>query len=364
MERYGAHIDLPFTQRKLQEFTTFVDDTTEWVKNTYGFAAGSNTAIVEYLQSQGYDFDKMTQGGKYALDKEVLSGIDHPLATAVLQRRQLQKLVSTYLSHFAGDLDADHLIHPNINVLGSRTSRMSMDNPNLQNLPRKSESNPAAEVVRSCVTTRYGDEGRMLMCDFDQVEMRLMAHMSGEPAMLAAFKGPIDFFVALARMIYNDDTIVKSDPRRQVTKNAGYATIYGAGVEKFAITAGIDFDQAQAVRHRWNALFPAVLRFQRQVQDVAVGRREAEGIPYVRCPVTRRRQVADAGKEYSLVNFLIQGAAAAVLKKKLIELDNAGLGEWMVVPVHDEIILDLPADRVDEAADTLRDVMNDDKMFT
>lgn len=363
MEAYGAHIDLPFAQRKLQEFTDYVDKVAAWVKSTFGISAGSNDAVISILTDAGFDFNKLTKGGKTALDKEVLERIDHPLAEQVLLRRQLQKLASTYLAHFVNDIDADHLIHPNINTLGARTSRMSMDNPNLQNLPRKNEANKAADTIRQSVTTRY-ENGRMLMCDFDQVEMRLMSHMAQEPAMISAFKGPDDFFVALARMIYNDESIVKSDPRRQVTKNAGYATIYGAGVEKFALTARISYEQGQAVRHRWNELFPAVLKFQRDVQNTALHRRETEGLPYVRCPVTRRRQVADAGKEYSLVNFLIQGAAASVLKKKLIELDDAGLGEFMVVPVHDEIILDLPADRVDDAADTLRDIMNDDKMFT
>lgn len=181
--------------------------------------------------------------------------------------------------------------------------------------------------------------------------------------MIAAFKGDTDFFVALARMIYGDETIEKKDPRRQVTKNAGYATIYGAGVAKFSATAGITEAQGRAVRERWDALFPRVLRFQREVQNVALARRNSEGIPYVRCPVTNRRQVADPGKEYALVNFLIQGAAAAVFKKKLIELDNAGLGPYMVVPVHDEIIVDVPDHMVADAADTLRSVMNDDTMF-
>ena len=121
--------------------------------------------------------------------------------------------------------------------------------------------------------------------------------------------------------------------------------------------------QAQRVRRRWDELFPGVVRFQQDVIRTATERRHTEGVPYVRCPVTRRRQIGDPGKEYALVNFLIQGAAAAVLKKKIIELDNAGLGDWMVVPVHDEIILDLPEDRAVDAAFTLQTVMNDDDMF-
>lgn len=363
MERRGAHIDVPFAQRKLDEFNAYVAAAGKWVKDTYGVAAGSNAAIVQILQGEGYEFTKATASGAVALDKEVLGGIDHPLASTVLARRQIQKLASTYLSHFVEEVDADDCIHPSINVLGARTSRMSMERPNLQNLPRKSEVNPAADTIRQCATTRYGERGTMMMCDFDQVEMRMLASFANEPLMIEAFKGDTDFFVALARMVYQDESIIKSDPRRQIVKNAGYATIYGAGVEKFSKTAGITYEQGQVVRGRWNTMFPGVVQFQNRVQSLAIERRQRTGTPFVTCPVTGRKQVADPGKEYALVNFLIQGAAAAVFKKKLIELDNAGLGEWMIVPVHDEIILDLPNEHAAAAADVLRRVMNDDTMF-
>lgn len=362
MERYGAHIDYEYAQEKLTAFNAYVEAAEVWCKTHYNVKPGSNAAIVKILQDEGYEFSKATASGAVALDKEVLSAIDHPLAQTVLQRRQLQKLASTYLGHFTTELDADHLIHPSINVLGARTSRMSMERPNLQNLPRKSDNNPAAETIRNCITSRK--DHTLLMCDFDQVEMRLLASMANETSMIDAFKGDTDFFVALARMVYGDDTIEKKDKRRQIVKNAGYATIYGAGIAKFSQTAGIPFEQGQEVRARWDTLFPRVLGFQREVQSIATARRHSEGVPYVRCPITRRRQVADPGKEYALVNFLIQGAAAAVLKKKLLELDAAGLGEWMVVPVHDEIILDVPTEHVAEAAATLRTIMNDDTMFT
>lgn len=361
MERYGAHIDVPFARTKLAAFEDYVKGAEEWCFENYGVRPGSNAAIVRVLQEAGFTFDRTTAGGAVALDKEVLEGIDHPLAQTVLTRRRLQKLASTYLRHFVDEVDIDDCIHPSINVLGARTSRMSMQEPNLQNLPRKNTVNPAADVVRSCVSARPGNT--MMMCDFDQVEMRMLASMAGEESMIEAFRGDTDFFVALARMVYDDETIIKSDARRQVVKNAGYATIYGAGVEKFSKTAGITFEQGQRVRARWDELFPRVVEFQRAVIRTATQRRETEGVPYVRCPVTNRRQVADPGKEYALVNFLIQGAAAAVFKCKLLELDAAGLGDWMVAPVHDEIVLDLPLEHAADAAATLRKVMNDATMF-
>lgn len=364
MERYGAHIDVGYASDKLVAFESYVRDVEKWCVTEYGVKPGSNAAVIEVLQDAGYEFTKPTKSGAISLDEEVIGGIDHPLAAAVLQRRKIQKLASTYLHHFVHEVDGDHLIHPSINVLGARTSRMSMERPNLQNLPRKSSHNPPADAIRRAVNAR-SPEHRMLMCDFDQVEMRLLASMANEQPMIEAFRGDDDFFIALARMIYDDNTISdKTDPRRQVTKNAGYATIYAAGIPKFAQTAGIPIDQARRVRTRWDDLFPGVARFQQDVIRIAQTRRQETGRPYVRCPVTRRYQVCDAGKEYALVNYLIQGAAAAVLKKKLLELDAAGLGEWMVVPVHDEIILDVPVEHVADAAQTLRDVMNDDTMFT
>lgn len=362
MERYGAHIDVAYAREKLIAFERFVKDAETWCVANYGVKPGSNAAVVKVLEEAGYGFNKATKTGAVALDKEVLGGIDHPLAVTVLARRKIQKLASTYLTHFVNEVDVDDLIHPTINVLGARTSRMSMQEPNLQNLPRRSEGDAPANTVRTCVSAREGNV--MMFADFDQVEMRMLASMAREESMIQAFLSPNDFFVELAKLVYDDDTIVKADPRRQVVKNAGYATIYGAGVAKFAATAGISFEQGQMVRNRWDQLFPRVAAFQREVIGVAQSRYRNEGVPYVRCPVTRRFQVADPGKEYALINFLIQGAAAAVLKKKLIELDNAGFGPYMVVPVHDEIILDVPKEHADDAAFALKKVMNDTEMFT
>jgi len=357
MTDYGAHIDAPYTRKRLDEFRQYVERAGQWVKDTYGVSAGSNEAIVALLQAEGYDFTEKTAGGAYKLDKDVLGDIDHPLAQTVLKRRQLQKLASTYLSHFATEVDANDCIHPTINTLGARTSRMSMQEPNLQNLPRKSERNRAAETVRNCVSAR--PDHTMLMCDFDQIEMRILAHLSNDPNLIAAFKAPDDFFVELARQMFDDPMIEKKDPRRQITKNAGYAEIYGAGIPKFAATAGISLDQARQVKNRWNQLYPGTKRFAREVESFAWNTQRETGVPFFPSPVTGRHHVAYPNKIYALLNYLIQGSAAEVFKGKLMELSAAGLGEWMVAPVHDEIILDVPNEHVEDAVKTLKSVMND-----
>lgn len=236
-----------------------------------------------------------------------------------------------------------------------------MDHPNLQNLPRSSENNPAATVVRNCISARDGHT--MLFCDFDQIEMRGLAIMSGDPGLVAAFASPEDFFVTLARSVYQDDAITKKDERRRVTKNVGYAKIYGAGVAKMALTAGVPLAQARYANDGFDSLYPGVREFQDLVYREAMQRRSNEGVAYTTCPLTGRRHVADPGKEYALVNYKIQGWAATLLKTKALELDAAGLGPYIVAPVHDELILDVPNDLVRDAVHTLQAIMNDDKQF-
>lgn len=365
MEINGAHVDRAYAAEYLIKYEQYCTEVAQWVKEKYNVSPGSNQAIIDVLRAEGFEFSKRTKSGADALDADVLASIDHPLASAVLSRRKLQKVGSTYLSHIVGDADTDDLMHPSINPLGARTSRMSMSGPNLQNLPRASEKNTAATTVRNCYTTRYGDDGRMVFCDFDQIEMRGLAHMSQDLGLRAAFLSPDDFFIVLARSVFNDPSIEsKKDPRRQVVKNVGYGKIYGAGIAKLALTARISEEQAAAAMHAFDTSFPGVRTFQNRVQRVALERKTAEGVGYVRSPLTQRRHPSDSGKEYALVNYLVQGLAAEMFKMKLVELSNAGLEKFMILPVHDEVIMDVPNADLPDVIATLKDVMNDDKLLS
>lgn len=366
MELNGAHVDRPYAREYLEKYERYCEQVAQWVKDNYGISPGSNAAVIEVLQREGFEFTKRTKGGAASLDADVLADIRHPLAEAIFQRRKLQKIASTYLRHIVEEADGDDLLHPSINPLGARTSRMSMSQPNLQNLPRASESNPAATTVRNCYTTRYGgDTGRLVFCDFDQIEMRGLAHMSQDEGLRNAFLSDDDFFIVLARSVFNDPSIQsKKDPRRQVVKNVGYGKIYGAGIAKLALTARISEEQAAAAMHAFDASFPGVRAFQNRVQRTAIERKTTEGVGYVRSPLTHRRHPSDDGKEYALVNYLVQGLAAEMFKIKLVELSNAGLEQYMILPVHDEVILDVPNDAYPEVMQTLKEVMNDDRLLS
>jgi DNA polymerase-1 len=367
----------------METFRAYCDNVKDWCKRVHGIDnPGSNQQVVRALQKLGVQFVKTTPGGAVSLDGDVLewvadtaSGAAGELATAVLRRRQLEKISSTYLSNLLALAGDDDVLHPGINPLGFsqrkeqrgsgygvRTGRMSMENPNLQNLPRRGGRNPGGDVVRSCFTAREGHT--LLMCDFDQIEMRIFTHLSQDPGLIAAFHSENDFFVELARRIFRDDTIEKKDPRRQITKNSGYAKIYGAGLAKFAATAGITIEHASAVMTEFDRLFPRGVAHSNGVMRAARETRLEEGVGYVTSPITDRRFTIDEGKEFALVNHQIQGAAAELFKMKLIQLDDAGLGDWLIVPVHDEIISDVPNDDVHDAVHVLQKVMNDDQLLS
>lgn len=384
MERKGMHVDLDYTRRALTSFRDYVDHCAEIVREHWKVSAGSNQAVLGVLQRElgdSYKFTRLTPGGALSLDKDVLEDVrdrtGHTLAELVYVRRKHQKLASAYLENFL-ELEYDGRIHPSFNAMkrqntkgggedassgyGARTGRMSVSEPSLQNLPRRSNSNPSADVIRNCLTATPGHT--LVMCDFDQIEFRLEAHLSQDPALRAAF-GEGDFFVNLTRQIFNDPTIEKRDPRRQTTKNAGYAKIYGAGVPKFALTAGITVEEAAAFMHRLDQLYPGMNRLSQQIQDVARSRYESEQVAYVRSPLTGRRFPCDRpDKIYALTNYLIQGTAAEVLKMKDLELVRAGLGDYLVLNVHDEVICDVPDEHLEDATRVISEVMNDYQLFT
>jgi DNA polymerase-1 len=362
-ETNGVQIDVPYAEEYHTKFLSYCHYVEKWCKTEYNISPGSNQKVIAILQEQGYDFDKTTKSGALSLDGDVLEDIDHPLAQAVLKRRRLQKLASTYLQFYMGHTDANSRIHPTINTLGARTSRQSMNDPNFQNLPRVSETNPAANVVRNCVVARPGNV--LIFCDFDQIEMRGLAIMSEDEGLRAAFRSENDFFLNLAQEVFQDPTITnKKDPRRQIVKNTGYAKIYGAGVAKLALTAGIPYEMAQHANSMFDGAYPRVKGFLGRLYNEAMAMRDGPSdLAYTVCPLTGRRHYADPGKEYALANYKIQGWAASLFKLKMLELDAAGLGDYITLFVHDEVILDVPQEDARDAVYTLRKIMNDDQMF-
>ena len=372
VERRGAMTDREYAHDNLAKF----QDRAEWIRkdirDTYGIEPGSTKGIIGVLQNAGHNFTKRTAGGAIALDKEVLSGIQHPLVTQLLRYRALQKLSSTYLENFLSMTSDGHpFLHPSINSLGFneagsgygvKTSRMSMSDPNLQNLPKASKKDPdaPAQIIRNCIVARPGHT--LLFCDFSQIEMRLLAHYSKDQHLIDAFSQG-DFFVNLARQIFQDPHLGLDDPRRNQTKTIGYAEIYGAGLEKMAQSLGMPVQAAAEFKQAWSDMYPGIRQFGDLTRSEAFRNRKSGGISYVRSDLTNRRYIVDTGKEYSLVNRRLQGAAAEIFKMKILELDAMDVSRYMILFVHDEVILDVPNEDVRDVVHVLQEVMNDDRLL-
>lgn len=225
---------------------------------------------------------------------------------------------------------------------------MSITEPALQTLPRKDPT------VRNAFIPRDGNT--LVTCDYDQIEARLTAHFANDANMVQAFSEG-DFFFALASQIFGRPAADILKEERQLTKNTTYGKIYGAGPPKMAQTAGVPLEQMLPVVAAFDAAFPGVLRLQKTINDTARHRAETEGSAYIRTP-RGRRLVADDDKEYTLTNYLIQSHAAEILKQALVDMDAAGLGDWMVLPVHDEVVFDIPSEEVEAALPVIQECMS------
>lgn len=351
MEINGARVDLEYSRKKFDELTTYTESVKNWAKQTYnGTSITSNQQLVRLFESLGAEITEFTPTGQKSCTKDQLKilmrdGNDDVknLADIVLKQRKADKLASTYFSNFLTE-SIDGVVHPSVRTLGARTSRMSITNPALQTLPK------GDDVVRRAFIPK--DENHIIITsDLDQVEFRMFASLSQDDNLINLFNMAdatgSDPFTEIGREVYNDPNMAKSDKRRALIKSMVYGRLYGAGVGKQALTAGVHEAQMKQVSDAFDMRFPGMAYFQRQIEDIGMRRLREEGQGYI-YTWTGRRIPCDENRVYTLVNYLIQGGAAEVFKSNLVKLDQADLTELLIVPVHDEIVLQAPRKDAEE----------------
>jgi DNA polymerase-1 len=314
------------------------------------------------MEALGQDNQFWTDRNAPRFDKDALAYYEkagenaavRQLAQYIRAVRHIEDIRDRYSAKFLELRDRHDVVHCNVNVMGARTGRMSVSDPALQQLPRDDK------VIRGSFIPRPGHV--FISCDLDQVEMRILAHLSRDPGLIEAFReadnGGADFFTAVARVLYRNDTLIKSDPRRQLVKNSSYARAYGGGTEKLAMTAGVSTAEIKVFEDLFDSRFPGMRTLMDTLERDAKNAFRRGDRGGVRLE-DGRFLPCDKGKEYTNLNYDIQGTAAIIMKRLLANIDAAGLGDMLVLVVHDEAILEVPIEQADEVLKIVQDCMTD-----
>jgi len=311
------------------------------------------------FEKLGLPVVKKTSTGKPSTDASVLKKLDHPLVTALLEYRELEKLRSTYVDGYLPLIEADGRIRTRFNQMAAATGRLSSDSPNLQNIPVRAES---GKMIRRAFIAAEGY--RFLVADYSQIELRVLAHMSGDPFLLEAFREGRDVHTATAARVWDLDPSEVTHSQRRTAKMINFGLLYGMEAFGLADRLGISREEAQQHIEAYFAQFQQVEEFMEEI----VARAKRDG--YTTTLFGRRRylpelksdnyRIRQMGERMAL-NAPIQGTAADIIKKAMIEIDTAlrgaGMGTRLVLQVHDELILEVPEEEEASAERMVVEIM-------
>ncbi len=296
---------------------------------------------------------KKTKGGQYVTSEEVLLSISdrHPIVQKILEYRAVKKLLSTYIDALPELINPQTgKIHTTYNQTVTATGRLSSSNPNLQNLPIRTER---GQVIRRAVIP---DEGCVfLSADYSQIELRLMAHFSQDEHLLAAFREGQDIHAATAAKIFGIPIEAVTKEQRRKAKTANFGIIYGISAFGLSQQLGSSRKEAQELIDSYFAAFPGVIGFIEQAKEKA----RAQG--FVETLFHRKRYLPDINSrnatvrsfaERNAVNAPIQGTAADIIKRAMIRIHSRllaeGLQTKMIMQVHDELNFNVPTAEVEQ----------------
>ncbi|MFI5206561.1 MAG: DNA polymerase I [Gemmatimonadales bacterium] len=328
-------------------------------------AAGSDFNIQSTPQLRHVLFEKLmlpvikkTKTGA-STDADVLEELaaqGHEVPRLLLEYREVSKLLSTYLEALPQAINPQTgRIHTSFNQIGAATGRISSTEPNLQNIPVRTAR---GEVIRKGFVPRPGF--KYVVADYSQIELRLLAHLSGDPAFVEAFRKGGDIHRQTAAVIFGVDAKDVSAEQRARAKTINFATIYGQGPHALSRQLGISREEAKRFIDEYFARFAGVRAF----LDACVERAKAKG--YAETILGRRRYIPElkdknfnmrAFGERTATNSPIQGSAADLIKVAMVRVRDAlsaGHRARLVLQVHDELIVEAPADEADVAATLLR----------
>lgn len=320
IKQRGIRINVPFSQKKVIEGTRILNG----IRQELGWNPGSPKQLGEYLIGDlGLPvFKRSEKTGEPSFDKEALeeyelhlSASGNETAKKVLEYRGWQKTVSSNYQAYLDLMDADQILHPNYKVHGTRTGRLSCENPNLQQIPRGSKKPWNGEVKKAFIPRET--DLKLYSFDFKQVEFRLAAAYAKETKLLEIFNSGADIFTEMATEL--------ARPRPQI-KTFIYSTLYGAGKAKVALVLGMPRAESDELYEEYHGRWPGFRRITERATELA----KSDG--YIDYWTGRRRHL-DRGNAHKAFNSIIQGGAFEIVKRRMLALKK----EPIVLQVHDSI---------------------------
>ncbi|MGE5641036.1 MAG: DNA polymerase I, partial [Clostridia bacterium] len=365
MERNGVQLDAAKLEAQSHELGKEMLEKEQQAFAAAGqpFNLGSPKQIREILfEQQKLPVKKKTPTGEPSTDEDVLAelALDHPLPKLILEVRSLSKLKSTYTDKLPKSVNArTGRVHTTYSQTTAVTGRLSSNDPNLQNIPIRT---PQGRRIREAFVAPPGR--RIVSADYSQVELRIMAHLSGDESLRHAFLRGDDVHRATAAEVFGVPLDKVSADERRAAKVINFGLIYGMSAFGVAQNLGIERATAQAYIDSYFSRYPGVKRYMDRTREQARTQGYVETVfgrrlwlPEMKSGAPVRRQAA----ERAAINAPMQGTAADLIKLAMVAvqrwLDEAKLGTLLVMQVHDELVLEVPEAELDVVKAKVRELM-------
>ena len=361
MEKEGIAVDIGVLESFKTEVASEISALTEQIHSLCGtvFNLNSTKQLGTILfETLGLPSGKKTKTG-YSTDEQVLEGLRHahPVIPLLLQYREYHKLFSTYIEPLIAlaQNDPQSRIYTSFVQTGTATGRLSSKNPNLQNIPVKTA---LGQRIREAFVAPEGK--KLIGIDYSQIELRLLAHFSGDEVLVDAFNTGRDIHMQTAIALFGEAAAAS---KRNIAKTVNFGLLYGMGQKKLSDTLGIPTKEAKAIIERYFETFPSVKGYFAGVVE------QAKAVGYVETLLGRRRYfdfpnatpMLKAAYERESVNTVFQGSAADLIKLSMNKIDamirEEGLKARMLLQIHDELIFEADEADAEEYARRFVDVM-------
>ena len=367
MEHEGVCVDVPFLNaysKELQEQVLNAQNSIfESAGVEFNIASPQQVGKVLFEHLKLSDKPKKTKTGQYQTDEETLQSLQgkHPCVDHILQFRTLQKLKSTYVDALPEMVNAHTgRVHTSFNQAVAATGRLSSQNPNLQNIPIRTDL--GREIRKAFVPS---DTDRVLLSsDYSQIELRIIAHISKDPGMIEAFKQGIDIHTATASKVWGVPIEEVDKDMRRKAKTVNFGIIYGISAFGLSQRVGIPRFEAKEIIDNYFAQFPRIKKY----MDDTIAFARDNG--YVETISGRRRNLRDINSrnanirgfaERNAINAPIQGSAADMIKIAMINiadwLKSTDLKTQMILQVHDELLFDVPKNELETVQSKVKEIM-------